>query len=118
VGIDEDKIPISQQQINIPRMTSLSHLPNQNAPEETGHRQDPLIKPSTSQTHTRNAQACTGEKVVFLIFFLRKKGGLSHCAQHPPTICKASEFHQIRWPNTIRVNIAHMIANGGIKKLQ
>jgi len=32
VGIDEDKIPISQQQINIPHMTSLSHLANQNAP--------------------------------------------------------------------------------------
>jgi hypothetical protein len=41
VGIDEDKIPISQQQINIPRMTSLSHLANQNAPEETEHRRDP-----------------------------------------------------------------------------
>jgi len=85
VGIDEDKIPISQQQINIPHMTSLSHLANQNAPEETGHRQDPLTKPSTSQTHTR-AQAI--------------RCGLSHCAQHPPTICKALEFHQIQWPNT------------------
>jgi len=60
VGIDEDKIPISQQQqINIPRTTSLAHIWQiemrqiKNTRKNTEHTQRPLTKPSTSQTHAQ-----------------------------------------------------------------